>query len=207
MSDSTLVLATRNPHKAREIAALLSGLPVRLLTPDDFPGLPEVEETGRTFEENARLKAVALAQSTGEIALADDSGLVIDALDGAPGVYSNRFVSPGAAPEARNRHLLKLLENTPEAKRTARFIAVVAIAPPGADAYLCKGVCEGWIAPEMRGSGGFGYDPIFSLSEGSRTMAELSPEEKNALSHRGKALRAARPILESLFTATAGREI
>jgi len=199
MTPTELVLATRNPHKVGEIAALLKDLPVRLLTAADFPDIPEIAETGLTFRDNALLKACTLARLTGRVALADDSGLEVDALGGEPGVRSNRLLGKDATPEERNRYILERLRDIPDEKRTARFVAVIAIATPEGETFLCEGVCEGRIARAPGGKGGFGYDPIFELPERECTMAELTPKEKNAMSHRGKALKAARPLLEKIF--------
>lgn len=188
-----LVVATRNPGKAREVAQALSDLPLEIVSLESYPAAPEVEETGSTFTENASLKARAYADFTGELTLADDSGLVVDALDGAPGVYSSRF-----APDdlERNLRLLKQLEHVPDEARTARFVCAIAVAEPGGRVWTCEGTVEGLIARAMRGSHGFGYDPIFYLPELGKHMAELAPEQKNAISHRGKALACAREFLE-----------
>jgi XTP/dITP diphosphohydrolase len=190
-----LVIATRNLGKAKEIELLLqdSGFEIRSLR--DYPSAPEPEETGESFGENAAIKALAAAEHTGELAIADDSGLVIDALDGAPGVYSSRFAGEGATDEERNAKIFDLMKDVPDEKRTARFIAVAAIAEPHNLICTALGVVEGFIAREPMGSNGFGYDPIFWLPENGRTMAQLSPDEKNRISHRGKAFRTAIEII------------
>ncbi|MDI3280373.1 MAG: XTP/dITP diphosphatase [Bacillota bacterium] len=187
-----LVLATRNEHKVREIRQVLGDLPVTILSARDFPSLPPIEERGRTFQENALHKARTVAEHTGHLALADDSGLEVDALGGQPGVFSARFAGEGATDRENNEKLLRLLAACPEEARTARFRCVLALADPAGWADWVEGVCEGRIGYEERGSGGFGYDPLFIVAGLGKTMAELSPEEKNAVSHRGQALRAAR---------------
>jgi len=185
----TVVLATRNEGKIAELRALLKDYGLNVLGLGDFPGLGEIEETGTTFLENARLKAVAVAEATGLPALADDSGLEVDALDGAPGVYSARY-SPEGTDEANWKKLLRELDGVPEEKRTARFRCVmVAHAPSGAE-ITAEGAWEGRISAAPEGDGGFGYDPVFFDPELGRTAATLSREDKNARSHRGKALTA-----------------
>lgn len=188
----TIVLATRNAGKVREIREALAGLPVELVVRDDLPELPEL---GASFLENARGKARAAARFTGEWALADDSGLEVDALGGAPGLRSARWSGGGA--EENNERLLRELRGVAALEeRTARFRAAVAVASPdGAIVAEAEGTCEGLIGFERRGTGGFGYDPLFIIPSLGRTMAELEPGEKNALSHRGRALRALREIL------------
>ncbi|GIV59991.1 MAG: non-canonical purine NTP pyrophosphatase [Rhodothermaceae bacterium] len=182
-----IVLATRNPGKVRELRALLAGWPVVLRTAADFPGAPEVEEDAPTLEGNARKKALALHRHTGLPALADDTGLEVDALGGRPGVHSARFAGPGAGDAENRARLLQELHGVPD--RTARFRTVLAFATD--DGVLCfEGICRGYILEKERGRGGFGYDPLFVPEGETRTFAELSPAEKNALSHRGKALRA-----------------
>ena len=180
-----LVLATANPDKAREIAALLAGFDV-VPRPDD---VPEVDETGSTLEENARLKAAALVAATGCAAVADDTGLEVAALGGAPGVYSARFAGEGATYADNVAKLLR--ELTGEEDRRARFRTVALARFPDGREVVAEGVVDGVITVEARGDGGFGYDPVFRPDEGDgRTYAELSLEEKNALSHRGRAFRA-----------------
>ena len=166
----------------------------------DHPEVPEVEETGSTFLENALLKARAVAAATGCLALADDSGLEVDALNGAPGVRSARFAGPGADDAERNRRLLQMLQGVPPERRTARYVAAIAIADPAGEARTTAATCEGAIAPSPRGEGGFGYDPIFLLPDRGLTMAEISPEEKNRISHRGRALQQARGILLEMLS-------
>jgi XTP/dITP diphosphohydrolase len=161
------------------------------LSLDDLPQVEEIEEHGTTFAENAALKARAVMQATGLPALADDSGLEVDALDGEPGVRSARFAGPGASDAERNALLLERLEGTPAVRRSARFRCVVAFVDPKEPerAHLEEGSCEGRILDAPRGDGGFGYDPVFYVESLNRTFAEATPEEKNRLSHRGQAMR------------------
>jgi XTP/dITP diphosphohydrolase len=190
-----LVIATKNPGKVREFRALLSDLPLELRGAEE---MPEVEETGTTFAANAELKARAAAAWAGGWALADDSGLEVDALGGAPGVHSNRFAGPGTDETQRNQRLVQLLEGVPPERRTARYRAVIAVAAPDGRVWLSEGACEGLIIDTPRGEHGFGYDPHFYLPEYGMTMAELDPAVKNRISHRGRALAEARKILERL---------
>lgn len=194
-----LLIATGNRHKAEEMAAILHRLlpdaPFRLLTTADFPGVPEPEETGATFLENAAIKAHAYARATGALALADDSGLVVDALDGRPGVRSARYAE---TPEARIARVLSELEGVADEARGARFACVAALARPDGAVELREGSLEGRIVREPRGAGGFGYDPIFAPvaspagdpNATGRTLAEYSEAEKNGVSHRARALEA-----------------
>lgn len=199
----TLLIATNNPGKRRELLALLAGLDLKLATPADLRLALEVEETGATYAANAALKAAAFARASGLPALADDSGLEVDALDGRPGLHSARFAPwHGATDADRRRLLLERLQAFPR-PWTARFRCVTALALPGADdsgdVRLAEGVCPGEIIPEERGADGFGYDPVFLLAELGRTMAELTMEEKNRLSHRARAVLAARPFIADLL--------
>lgn len=186
-----IVLATRNPGKAAEIKKILSGF--ELITLDAFPEAPEVEETGATLEENAVLKASETAKHTGLLSMADDSGLEVEALDGRPGVRSARFAGENATYDDNNRLLLKLLED--EDNRRARFRCVIAVCGPSRPPLTAEGVCEGRITARPRGSGGFGYDPVFLVNGKEKTFAELSADEKNALSHRAKALKKIKSML------------
>jgi XTP/dITP diphosphohydrolase len=189
-----LLIATRNPGKLREFAAIFDGLGLRLRTLDEL-GIPdEVDETGATFAANAILKAEAYMAMSGLPTLADDSGLEVAALNGAPGVYSARY--GGVKGEAQLRYLLEQLKDVPWHSRLARFVCVIALARPGHPTELAEGTLPGVIEHEPRGSGGFGYDPLFYLLDENCTMAELPAERKNAISHRAVAARAARPILE-----------
>jgi XTP/dITP diphosphohydrolase len=190
-----LLLASNNPGKVREMREILAPLGVALKTPRDFPQIPEPAEDGATFEENAVRKARHWAEATGICTLADDSGLEVDALGGAPGVHSARYAP--TAPE-RNAKLLAALQDVPRERRTARFVCVAAIAWPDGRVVTGRGECPGRIHDAPRGSGGFGYDPIFWLDEFGCTMAELPAETKNRVSHRGKALAAMRPIFEGI---------
>lgn len=191
-----LVLATHNKDKIREIRQLLEGLPVTILTYADFDDFPEIEETGETLEENAILKAKGIAEVTGAAALADDSGLEVDALDGRPGVYSSRYAGPGCTYDDNNRKLLEELEGVREDKRTARFRTVIAVAWGGDDVETVEGRAEGKITEEKAGSSGFGYDPVFFYPPAGKTFAEMELAEKNKVSHRGRALVKARGLIE-----------
>ncbi len=184
-----IVIASRNPGKVREILAICSDWPVTWLTHEDR-SWPDVEETADTYLENALLKARAVADATGEAALADDSGIEVDALDGAPGPRSARYAGETASDQENLRTLLEALRAAPPGGRTARYRAVAALATPEGAEWWAEGVCEGRLREDPRGTGGFGYDPIFQPKGFGRTMAELSAEEKNRISHRGRALRA-----------------
>ncbi len=192
------MLATRNRGKARELQALLAGLPVGVRLLDDFPEVPILPETGETFEANAIAKASTVARLTGCIAVADDSGLVIDALGGAPGVHSATILGPAATDADRNTWVLGRLRGIPDGLRTATFRAVVAVATPDGTVRTFEGACAGRIADAPRGDEGFGYDPIFFVPAYGRTMAELPPDLKNQISHRARALEAARGYLAAL---------
>ena len=196
-----LVIATRNPGKLREFRRLFESLDGDIVGLDEVGIADEVEETGETFEENARIKAVEYARMSGELVLADDSGLEVDALDGEPGVRSARYGGEGLSNDDRVHLLLERMKGVPGGRRTARFRAVLAIAGPGAGPELVtvEGVLEGAIAHQPLGSNGFSYDPVFRLEERGRTVAELSPEEKDAISHRGSAARLALPVLRGLL--------
>lgn len=207
MSPVDLFVGTGNPGKLRELARLVAGLPIRVVTPAELGRpLPEVVEDGATFAENAAKKAAAFASFSGLVALADDSGLCVDALAGAPGIHSARWSeadAPGLLGQARdlanNRKLLAALEGVTKDQRTARYVAVLALAgPDGARLASVEGTCPGRIGREPRGAGGFGYDPLFVPEGRAFTMAELDPAAKDALSHRGAALRALLPALARL---------
>ena len=195
-----IILATRNPYKLREVRQILraAGWDLDLRGLDDYPDAPEAPETGATFADNAAAKAKATAEHTGLIAIADDSGLEVDALGGQPGILSNRFAGPGADDAARIAKLLAMMRGVPEAERAARFRCAAAIAAPGEDVVAVEGVCEGTIASAPRGEGGFGYDPVFVPRGRGRTMAELTTAEKNRISHRGRAFRAAAVLLADM---------
>ncbi|MCH8191475.1 MAG: RdgB/HAM1 family non-canonical purine NTP pyrophosphatase [Chloroflexi bacterium] len=183
----------------REYMHLFRELPFQLLSLDDLGIDAEVEETGQTFLENAWLKANSYASLSGMLTLSDDSGLEVDALGGEPGPRSARYAGEGASPEERNRFLLAKMEAVPDGRRQARFRCVIALAAPGLAARTAEGTLEGVIAREPRGASGFGYDPIFDLPELGKRLAELSMEQKNEISHRGKAMASARAIIEELL--------
>jgi len=185
-----LLVATNNPGKVREYEDLLVGLPLEVTFPAQEGIALEVEESGATFEENARLKALAYARASGLLTLADDSGLEVDALGGAPGVRSARYAGAGASDADRYQKLLDALVGVPEAQRTARFRCVVALAWPDGTVRTAEGRCEGQIGLAPRGEHGFGYDPVFIVDGfGGQTMAELPPEVKNRISHRARAVK------------------
>ncbi|NLO90428.1 MAG: RdgB/HAM1 family non-canonical purine NTP pyrophosphatase [Elusimicrobia bacterium] len=193
-----ILIATANPHKAQEIAALLPALPVRFLTLKDFPSFAMPEENGATLEENAAIKARAAAAASGRWAMADDTGLEVDALGGAPGVHSARYAGADKDYPANNAKLLRELEKFPRGKRTARFRTVVALASPDGRLESAEGRLEGVIATRGRGSNGFGYDPLFQPLNSDKTLAELSFEEKNRISHRAAALKNAAAIIKKI---------
>ncbi|MQL51124.1 XTP/dITP diphosphatase [Desulfofundulus thermobenzoicus] len=193
-----LVLATRNPGKVRELSQMLAPLGYEVVSLDRYPGVPEIVEDGATFKDNAVKKAATVARHTGRLALADDSGLEVDYLGGAPGVYSARFAGEGHNDRANNEKLLNLLSGVPAEKRSARFRCVVAVATPDGRVFTAEGTCEGVITTEPRGEGGFGYDPLFLVPEYGKTFGELEPAVKNRISHRGRALALAREILAGL---------
>jgi XTP/dITP diphosphohydrolase len=198
-----LLLASENAGKIEEIQALLAGVDLELVTPGGMGWILAVEETGSTYGQNAALKARVYAQATHLLTMADDSGLEVQALGGLPGVHSRRFSPlPDATDADRRKLLLKSLQQHIQ-PWSARFRCVVAIASPQGTLHLAEGACPGVIIPEERGTGGFGYDPIFLLPELGRTMAELSMQEKNQVSHRARAMHAIRPLLE-VYSATAG---
>ncbi len=195
-----LLIATSNPHKVAEFRALLGDLPYQFVSLRDVPPVAEVAETGRTFAENAILKAEGYARETGLLALADDSGLEIDALGGEPGVYSARWAGPDVTYLERFRIILERLAAVPSERRTARYRCAIAIAGPGAAGLrgVVEGTLEGRIAEAPRGSGGFGYDPLFYVPELDNTVGELSADEKSRISHRARAAAAARTLLRSM---------
>lgn len=196
----SLLIATNNSGKLRELQILLSDLKgVKLVSPVEVDLELNVEELGETYAENAALKAEAFAQASGLVTLADDSGLEVDALNGNPGLHSARYSPQADATDADRRAYL--LENLADKPRpwAARFVATIAVVVPGGEVQFAEGICKGEIVPAERGEGGFGYDPIFVLQGGSLTMAELSEDEKNRVSHRAKAVHAAGGILGNLF--------
>jgi XTP/dITP diphosphohydrolase len=199
-----LLIATNNKGKVKELGDLLKDTGIDLLTPAQINLELDVLEDGQTYAENATKKAIAFARASGLISLADDSGLEVAMLDGAPGLYSARYSpKPNASDRDRRIYLLQNLQDKSRPWR-ARFHATIAIAIPNGEIYLTEGFCEGEIIPGERGGGGFGYDPIFLLPELGKTMAELSIDEKNRLSHRAKAAINAKPILHQIFDLSVG---
>ncbi len=194
-----IVLATGNLDKIRELRHALDGLAIEILTRDDFPGIPETIEDGATLDANALKKARELCEATGLPAVADDTGLEVDALNGEPGVYSSRFAGPGATYADNVNLLLKRMEGVPEKARRAQFRCVIALVEPAGAEILVEGVCEGRILTEARGDEGFGYDPIFLVPSFGRTFAEMSVAEKDGISHRGRAMARMRRLLEERF--------
>ena len=184
-----IVLATRNNKKVEEIKRITEGMAVTIFTVDDFPGCPEVEEDGATFEENAVKKAVTVAQFTGKPALADDSGLEVNALNGAPGTHSARYSGHGANDRKNTEKLLSEMLFLVKSDRKARFVCSIALAMPDENVLTFNGYSEGSIGTEPKGANGFGYDPVFYPEGADRTFAEMSAEEKDSLSHRGNAIR------------------
>ncbi|MGD9143086.1 MAG: XTP/dITP diphosphatase [Dehalococcoidia bacterium] len=195
MTETKLLLATNNRGKAREFGYLFRGIPYRLVTMADEGITTEIAETGKTFGENAALKATVLTRESGLLTLADDSGLEVDALGGEPGVLSHRYAGDNATDDDRVNFLLKKLEGVPDEKRTARFLCVIAIAAPDGGVELFSGECPGIIATTPRGENGFGYDPVFYVPELGKTMAEIPAEVKNKISHRARAAEKAREYL------------
>ncbi|MTV48669.1 XTP/dITP diphosphatase [Heliobacillus mobilis] len=187
-----IILATHNMGKVREFEAMTgdqsSAFPIQWLTLRDFPHITELIENGETFRDNAMMKAEQVARATGIPAMADDSGLVVDALNGAPGVYSARYAGESKDSQRNNEKLLHELTNVPPEKRTARFVCVLALALPDGQKFFSEGVCQGVIAAEPKGEGGFGYDPLFYLPAYDKTFAELPAEIKNKISHRASAM-------------------
>jgi XTP/dITP diphosphohydrolase len=193
-----VIFATKNKGKIKEIQAVL-GDSYEVVTMEEAGITVDVDETGTTFEENAVIKAEAIAKICGEVVLADDSGLEIDYLNGEPGIYSARYMGHDTSYDIKNKSLIDRLEGVPEDKRTARFVCAVAAAIPGKETVVVRGTMEGIIGYEIKGENGFGYDPIFFLPQYGKTSAEISPEEKNKISHRGKALRMIKEKLEVIL--------
>jgi XTP/dITP diphosphohydrolase len=191
-----VVVATNNRHKVEEISSILKGLPVRLIPLSDYPDAPELKEEGATYAENAVHKALTVARFTGKWALADDTGLEVDALDGRPGLYSARFAGEGATFSDNKRKLLRLMDSVPTEKRTAAFRTVLALVGPSGESQVVEGVLHGRIAEKEQGTGGFGYDALFYLPEQGKTYAELTAEEKNRISHRARAVQKIREYLQ-----------
>ena len=193
-----LVLASGNKGKLAEFQRLLEGLDVQIHSMKEYPEIGEIVEDGSTFAENALIKARAVCKATGKPAMADDSGLAADALNGAPGIYSARFAGEQRSDADNNAKVLQLLEGVEDSKRTARFFCVIAIVLPDGREYTVEGTCEGTILHALQGEGGFGYDPLFYVESLDKTFAELTMEEKNRISHRGHANRKAVEIIRGL---------
>ncbi|MBN1586964.1 MAG: XTP/dITP diphosphatase [Candidatus Omnitrophica bacterium] len=196
-----LLIATQNRHKVQEIMDLLQGLEIRISSLADYPDVPEIMEDGKTFEENAYKKAFEAAKWRGCWALADDSGLEVDALGGEPGVHSARYSGAGATDGSNNQKLLRDLEGVPEESRTARYVCCLALVSPEGGKEDVRQTCEGRIALAPRGDGGFGYDPLFYYPEFGRTFGEVSLEDKQKVSHRGKAIRRMAEIISQAVLA------
>ncbi len=193
-----MVLASGNKGKLAEFQRLLEGLDIQVHSLKEYPEIGEIVEDGDSFQENALIKARAVCKATGLLAMADDSGLAVDALNGAPGIYSARFAGEQRSDADNNAKVLQLLEDVDDANRTARFFCVIAIVLPDDREFTVEGTCEGVILRELQGEGGFGYDPLFYVEEMEKTFAELSMEEKNRISHRGHANRKAVEIIRAL---------
>ena len=198
-SSTELLVASTNSKKLKELQGLLEGLLIQFLSLKDFPGIQDVEEDGKTFKENAEKKALGFARQTGCLTLADDSGLTVDYLKGAPGVYSARFAGPKKDDLKNCQKVLALLKGVPAEKRTAAFRCAVALATPTRVLSVVEESVCGRIADKMHGTGGFGYDPLFYYPEFDKTFAEVSPAKKHSVSHRGKALQRVKGILSYLY--------
>ncbi|WP_428909313.1 XTP/dITP diphosphatase [Niallia sp. Krafla_26] len=194
-----IIIATKNAGKAKDFEQIFQPYGVKVKTLLDFPKIEDVEETGETFEENAILKAEAISKKFNEMVIADDSGVMIDALDGRPGVYSARYAGEEKNDEANNEKVLKELANVPEKDRGAQFYCAIAVAQPGKPTITVNGICEGSILFEGKGTNGFGYDPIFFVTSMGKSMAELTPEEKNTISHRASAMKKLEDQLTEFF--------
>jgi len=191
------VVATGNRHKVEEIRAILADLPVTIRSLAEFPGAPDVVEDGTTYRENALKKARSAARFTGKPVLADDTGLEVDALNGQPGLYAARFAGEGCTYQDNVRKMLRLMDGVPPERRGARFVCVIALVSPGGREQVVEGELRGRITESQAGSGGFGYDPVFFVPEAGRTLAELTADEKNRVSHRRRALDRARTIIRA----------
>jgi XTP/dITP diphosphohydrolase len=199
ISSKEVIIATKNKGKAQEFEKMFSPYQIKIRTLLDFPNVSDIEETGKTFEENAILKAEAISNQFHAMVISDDSGLVIDALDGRPGIYSARYAGEDKDDVANIEKVLLEMEDIPAKQRTARFYCAIALAIPGDKTITVSGSCNGEILKTKRGSNGFGYDPIFLIKEKGLTMAELSSEEKNLISHRAKAIQKLFSKLEGLL--------
>ncbi len=191
-----ILLASRNKEKVRELAACLQGLELEVVALDEVPDVPFVEEDGETFEENAVKKATEIARASGMLTVSDDSGLVVDALEGAPGVRSSRYAHEKATDRENNEKLLREMSEVPEELRQARFVCAAAVAEPSGLIGVVEGRCEGSIALEEKGEHGFGYDPLFVRTGYNKTFAELTPDIKNRVSHRSLAMQKAGLVIE-----------
>ncbi|MBC8627734.1 XTP/dITP diphosphatase [Blautia stercoris] len=191
-----MIFATGNENKMKEIREILGALPLEILSMKEAGVSADIVEDGKTFEENALIKARAICKLAGEMVLADDSGLEIDYLNKEPGIYSARYMGEDTSYHIKNKSLIDRLEGVPEEKRTARFVCAIAAVFPDGKELVVRGTVEGIIGYEEKGENGFGYDPIFYLPERGCTTAELPPEEKNSISHRGNALRLMKELLE-----------
>ena len=190
-----IIMATGNANKVKEIRQMLEGSDIEVLSLKDVQIDAEIDENGTTFEENAAIKAETICKLTGQMVMADDSGLEIDALGGEPGIHSSRFMGEDTSYEVKNQNLLDRLAGVAKDKRTARFVCAIAVVMPGGENFTCTGTIEGYIGEEPMGENGCGYDPIFYVDPQGVSTAALTPEEKNAISHRGKAMRAMREEL------------
>lgn len=195
-----LIVASKNKGKLNEISEILKTFPYTVISMEEAGFTNEIEESGLTFEENALIKANAIHTITGEMVMADDSGLEVDFLNGAPGIYSARFAGENATDEDKNNKLLAMLENVPFEKRTARFVCVIAIVMEDGSNFTVRGTCEGYIGEKAIGENGFGYDPLFFVKEFNKTTAQMPPEEKHRISHRGRALKAMTERLKELHS-------
>jgi len=195
-----VIAATRNKGKAREIREALKGLGLRILTLSDFSDVPEIEEDGKSFIENALKKARFYSKYFGKLTIADDSGLEVDRLKGLPGIHSARYSGEKASSRENNRKLLNAVKGVPFSKRGARFKGILAMVSPDGREVIKEGSCRGKIGFKEKGKRGFGYDPLFLLPKYGKTMAELSLEEKNKISHRGKALRKLRRVIKKFWS-------
>ena len=199
-----LVLATRNRHKGEELTALLGDLDLHIHTMEEFPDVPDVIEDGETCEANAIKKAQSISKATGLLTVADDTGLEVDALDGRPGVYAARYAGEHASYEDNWRKLLRELTGVPPHRRTARFVTVAAIVSPGETVQVATGHLDGLIAESPAGAQGFGYDPVFFVSQLGKTLAEISSADKNIISHRAKAFAQVRTLLQNRLVRSVG---
>lgn len=192
------IAATKNKGKLSEIIEILKDLPFDIVSMEEMGITKEIEETGSTFEENALIKAREIFKITREMVMADDSGLEVDFLNGAPGIYSARFAGENATDTDKNNKLLALLKDVPFENRSARFVCAIAVILPDGSDFTVRGTCEGFIGFEAVGNNGFGYDPLFFMKEYSKTTAQMQPEDKHEISHRGKALKAMVQKLENM---------